>query len=257
MRLLVKICGLTTLADVEVAVAAGADAIGLVLSPSPRRVTGAQAGRLCEAIPAGVERVAVLARPGPEERALLAALPWDAVQVDAEFAREVVLPSGAFLVPSLRADEAASGSLEQAAKFAQEERNQPAPEPVSGLGDSPRRVGARDGRRMSQNEGPRPSLRGAVLVDGPAGGGRGVSVERSVAQGLFDSGRRRGFRLVIAGGLAPENVGEAIRSLRPDGVDVSSGIERSPGTKDPERIRRFLAAVRSTEAALEASPSAS
>ena len=56
--------------------------------------------------------------------------------------------------------------------------------------------------------------------------------------------RSKPFRLVIAGGLTPENVGEAIAAARPFGVDVSSGVENAPGRKDPEKMRRFVAAVR-------------
>jgi phosphoribosylanthranilate isomerase len=54
-------------------------------------------------------------------------------------------------------------------------------------------------------------------------------------------------RLILAGGLTPDNVGEAIGIVRPYGVDVSSGVEIAPGHKDPERIRRFVAAVRAAE----------
>jgi len=55
-----------------------------------------------------------------------------------------------------------------------------------------------------------------------------------------------GFRLGVAGGLDPGNVAEAIRRLRPDLVDVSSGVEAGPGVKDPARIRDFLWAVDQT-----------
>lgn len=55
-------------------------------------------------------------------------------------------------------------------------------------------------------------------------------------------------RLVLAGGLTPDNVRAAIAHVRPYGVDVSSGVEEAPGVKSPERLRRFVAAVRQPEA---------
>jgi len=82
----------------------------------------------------------------------------------------------------------------------------------------------------------------AVLVDSPGGGtGRTFSWEvllrwRSLADALET-------RLWVAGGLTSENVGELLRTYRPDGVDVSSGVEQD-GQKDPERIRAFVRAVR-------------
>jgi phosphoribosylanthranilate isomerase len=56
--------------------------------------------------------------------------------------------------------------------------------------------------------------------------------------------RKSGLKLVVAGGLKPENVGEAIEILRPWGVDVVSGVEERPGKKDPEKVRAFVKAVR-------------
>ena len=84
----------------------------------------------------------------------------------------------------------------------------------------------------------------AILVDGSAGGeGASFAWERlaEAAQGVRTP-------IIVAGGLTPENVGEAIRAVRPFAVDVSSGVESSRGVKDPARMRAFCAAVRAADA---------
>lgn len=73
-------------------------------------------------------------------------------------------------------------------------------------------------------------------------GGTGVPFDWSKVEGFA------GAPLILAGGLTPGNVGGAVTRLQPYGVDVSSGIEISPGRKDPELMRRFVAAVKATEA---------
>jgi phosphoribosylanthranilate isomerase len=78
-------------------------------------------------------------------------------------------------------------------------------------------------------------------VDGFGGSGR--SFDWSLARGA----RRFGVPFWVAGGLSPTNVGEAVRRAAPDGVDVASGVESSPGVKDAGLVRAFVAAVRATE----------
>lgn len=84
------------------------------------------------------------------------------------------------------------------------------------------------------------------LVYEGAKSGIGESADWSLARELAAR-----TRLVLAGGLRPGNVAEAIRKVGPFGVDVSSGVESSPGVKDPARIREFVAAVRAAESEME------
>jgi phosphoribosylanthranilate isomerase len=85
----------------------------------------------------------------------------------------------------------------------------------------------------------------AVLVDAPEPG-FGEVFDWSMLDG-----RERGRPLVLAGGLHPQNVGQAIRIVRPWGVDVATGVESSPGTKDPVKVREFILNARAAEAELE------
>ena len=85
-----------------------------------------------------------------------------------------------------------------------------------------------------------------LLIDGPKPG----SGEPFDHDALSDHCVGVETRVFLAGGLTPENVGEAMRTVRPFGVDVSSGVESAPGVKDPALIRRFCEAVREADASL-------
>ena len=76
-------------------------------------------------------------------------------------------------------------------------------------------------------------------ADSPAYGGTGRTVDWMAARGLAER-----HAAMLAGGLNPGNVGEAIRLVRPAGVDVSSGVERAPGRKDMEKVVAFIRAAR-------------
>ena len=87
-----------------------------------------------------------------------------------------------------------------------------------------------------------------IVLEAAGTGGRGLAPDWDRAAKIAKS-----TNLVLAGGLSPDNVAEAIRTVRPWAVDVSSGVESSPGVKDPKLIAAFVAAVR--EAEREMSPS--
>jgi phosphoribosylanthranilate isomerase len=84
-----------------------------------------------------------------------------------------------------------------------------------------------------------------VLVDSP-NPGSGQVFDWRLAEGTPG-----GVRLLLAGGLTPDNVGDAIRLVRPWGVDVATGVEAAPGRKDPRKLRRFIEAARGGGEALE------
>ncbi len=212
-----KVCGITNLADALAAVEAGASALGFVLAAGPRRVTPETAERICRALPPFVDRVGVF--------------------VDAH------------LDPSLPE---ACRSFLTAFQFHGEEP----PEFVAGWRFGTRIRALRVRRPEDLASGPgHPGLEeweaaaDAVLLDARsprAPGGTGESFDWGILQGVV---LRK--PLVLAGGLGPDNVGEAIRRVRPYAVDASTRLEAEPGRKDPEKVRRFLAAVREADRALE------
>jgi phosphoribosylanthranilate isomerase len=207
MRIAVKICGLRTREDVLGALRAGADALGFVLAPSPRRVSLDEARRLVEAVPRTIARIAVCDRPSANEIHALAGLGFDALQADADWEGALDLPAGLALLPVL------CDGADLTRRLTRLEE----------------RIAERAVRRLWQ----------AVVLDGPDGGGRGVQadLERAAAAA-------RSVALVLAGGLTPENVGERIARARPFGVDVSSGVERTLGEKDAARMQAFVWAAR-------------
>ncbi len=204
----VKICGITEPESVRSAIDAGASALGFVFADSPRRVAPEHAAALAADLPASVATVAVFRHPTERE-----------------------------LRDTLRVFDA---DLVQA---------EPGPAISSGLAGSGARLlpVLHDGPDLFERleEWPLPGvLDGApVLLEGPGRGGRGVRPDWARAARLAARSR-----LVLAGGLTPENVARAIRAVRPAAVDVSSGVETRPGRKDPELIRRFVAAALAADA---------
>ncbi len=88
----------------------------------------------------------------------------------------------------------------------------------------------------------------AVLLDAGSAaerGGTGQPFDWAAAQPIVAALRAK-LPVIVAGGLTPENVADAVRQFAPYGVDVVSGVEREPGRKDPEKVARFIAAARSS-----------
>lgn len=201
----VKICGVTRPEDASCAAAAGAWAVGVVLSPGgPRSVDARDACGITAAIPDGVARVGVWVRPSIDEvRAAVAALGLTHVQVHAVATpREVAALVAAAGVPVIES------------------------------------VGVAGAAALDRAEA---SPADQVLLDAAGPGGRG-GTGRRIDWDLV-ARRRIGRPFGLAGGLTPENVAEAVATVRPAYVDVSSGVESAPGIKDPARIEAFVRAA--------------
>ena len=205
-----KICGLATLDDVEAAARAGAAYMGLVFYPkSPRNVSLERACELAVAAPPGLAKVALMVDPDDAALdAVTAAVPLDMIQLH-----------GAETPGRVREVRRRTGLPVMKAVGIRSAEDLPALDAYAAVADQ-------------------------ILVDAkpPAGaalpGGNGVGFDwRLIA------GRRWSGPWMLAGGLTPETVAEAVRLTGARQVDVSSGVERAPGVKDADRIAAFVAAA--------------
>ena len=214
----IKICGLSTPETLEAALGAGADMVGLVFHPrSPRFVTPERAAELAAMARGRVAIVALLVDPEPEAAAALAsALRPDWLQLHGRETPEKVA-----------AVATATGLLVMKALGIGEQADLDAIAPFASVAD----------RILLDAKPPR---------DAAFPGGHGRAFDWTLLAGLDPA-----LRFMLSGGLDPANVAEAIRIARPAGVDVSSGVERAPGVKDPERIIRFVTAARAAAAQLD------
>jgi len=216
-RIAVKVCGLRRADEVAAAVAAGVAYLGFnFFPPSPRSIAPAEAAALGAAVPPGVARVGLFVDPTDALlAATLAVAPLDIVQLHgAETPARVAEVRARFGLPVMKAvgvaDAADLGAIVEHGRVAD----------------------------MLLVDAKPP--RGAVLP-----GGNGLAFDwRLIA------GRRWPCPWMLAGGLTPANVAEAIAHTGARQVDVASGVESAPGVKDPARIRAFVAAARAAGPAL-------
>jgi phosphoribosylanthranilate isomerase len=203
----IKLCGFTRPEDARVAVLAGANAIGLVFASSPRQVTVQQAKKIIRVLPATILRVGVFVNQDPG---------W-VLGVYRDLGLDRLQFHGSEsrrmlrLFPQNRIIRALKPGANTPAPT-----TDPAPEASVFLVDA--------------------------AISGQAGG-TGRLANWKYARGL----KKFHKPIILSGGLNPENVGRAIRAVKPDMVDVSSGIEIRPGIKGAEKMRAFILAVRQAE----------
>src|SRR5579872_5574561 len=213
----IKICGNTSLADAQMSIDAGADAVGFVFAASPRRVTPQQVAAITSDLPASIEKIGVFVDSSFDEIASTVRLcKLTGVQLHAEVGNETAA--------ELRAKFGSSLRILRVVHFGP------------------------DARKQSAALASDPDLDG-ILVDSrtaTAVGGTGIAFDWNAASQIPFRGPEARKRLIVAGGLNPENVSTAIATLAPWGVDVVSGVESAPGHKDRAKVMAFVANARST-----------
>ncbi len=217
----IKICGITSLEDAEVAIAAGADALGFVFAESPRRVYPQAVRDITEKLPQSIEKIGVFVDASFDDiTQTCEAAGLTGVQLHGSHAHNS---------KSLRT------SIGKASRVLQVVRYD---------GDA---AGFAAELRIFHN-----NSADAVLIDTCVAGrqgGTGIPFDWTEARESFLREAPH-LRLITAGGLRPENIRHAIQTLEPWGVDVSSGVEASPGKKDPQRVAEFIRIARNAWAEL-------
>ncbi|QNI38415.1 phosphoribosylanthranilate isomerase [Edaphobacter sp. 4G125] len=212
----VKICGNTNLEDAKLAAELGADALGFVFAESKRRVTPEQVKAITSHLPTHIERVGVVyGHDAAQIAEIIGAAGLNGVQLHGDFDPRLVtqvrglLGNEIGIIQTLHWVVGSDSSTQMRAEL--------------------RQIAATN-------------MVDRVLIDsrvGSAGGGTGVAFDWKAARAVLDEFADQ-LKVIIAGGLRPENVREAIQELHPWGVDVASGVEMSPGRKDPEKLATFL-----------------
>ncbi|NIM07383.1 MAG: N-(5'-phosphoribosyl)anthranilate isomerase [Armatimonadetes bacterium] len=215
MQALVKICGTTNLDDALCAVEAGADALGFVFAKSPRQVEPEQVKEITSQLPSHVLSVGVFVN-GSLRTILttVAASGVKAVQLHGDEPPEAVEEISQHM-PTYEKETAGWPLLVKVF----------APRQESDLEILEKYTAAQ-----------------AFLIDAHVEGVRGGTGKRA-DWGLAKAAKKYG-RVILAGGLSPENIGEALSQVDPFGVDIISGVEAAPGKKDPVKVREFVRLVR-------------
>ncbi len=215
----VKICANTSLEDALKAVEFGADALGFVFAPSKRQVTAAQVRVITRELPQSIETVGVFT--GADADAIARAVEQAGLKsvqlhggVDLDLAARLVERLG----PEIQIIHTAHWAVDSGANASATVAG--ALSSLGALAGSPRLL---VDTRFSGNS-----------------GGLGISFDWSAARPVLASVPGQAVRVIVAGGLRPDNVAEAAHTLGPWGVDVASGVERKPGCKDYALLKAFI-----------------
>ena len=234
----IKICANTNLPDARLAASLGADALGFVFAASKRQVRAAEVAAITGELAgshATVERIGVFDTQRANEIVLtVRRAGLSGVQLHGRLDAELVERLAGELGPAV--------TLIQTISWVADRREQPGENGVDP-------TSAVEVARQLEEVEALPAI-GRVLIDSRVGsmaGGTGIPFQWGDAARVLAACRGRAG-LIVAGGLRPDNVPEAIRTLQPWGVDVASGVEASPGRKDPEKLARFLARAREATA---------
>jgi phosphoribosylanthranilate isomerase len=217
MALIVKICGLKTPEALDVALESGADMVGFVFfPPSPRHLAYEAARALGERVKGRASKVALTVDATDETfAALIAALKPDLLQLHgSEPPERVAMVRARFGLPVMKAL------------------------PIAERADLAR-------IDLYKKVADRILFDARAPQDATRPGGLGTPFDWTLLKDVDP-----GIPFMLSGGLDARNVAEALRITRAGGVDVSSGVERAPGEKDPDKIRAFIRAARAAEAAL-------
>ena len=222
----VKICANTNLADAKLAADAGADAVGFVFAPSPRQVTTEQVAVITLGLREKIKKIGVFDSRNFTEIAKAVRI---AGLTGVQLHGGLDLP----LAEQLRKEFGGELFLIQTLHWL-----------VDG---NP--VKAEEKFRLELRAVARQNCVDVVLLDAKtasASGGTGKNFDWACASEVLKA-NTGSLKIIIAGGLNANNVAEAIRTLQPWGVDVASGTEASPGTKDSAKVKAFIAAARATK----------
>ncbi len=220
-RTWIKICATTNLHDAQISLAAGADALGFIFAPSTRRIEVETAAKIVAALPAEIDKIGVFVNETPTRVATIVEevgltgiqLHGDEPADQMEQYRQVV--GQCKIIKTLQACELLSS-----------------PDTFDGYEQSSQSLDA-------------------ILLDAGSPSQRGGTGQRFdwTAAAPIVSRVRVQMPVIIAGGLNPENVAEAMRLFAPWGVDVVSGVERETGKKDEGKLYDFVGAVRQAQTA--------